>query len=120
MQHRPSKNGSWRMLVLENRWWLGAGPRGKWVWRQYMPGLAREKLPPLYHIIAYLSIRGLVRQGLAHAIRLVTPDGNVAAEEYARFKVFEGYEDGINYQERCPIRWPRVWKVSGRRRCGST
>jgi hypothetical protein len=52
------------------------------------------------------------------AIRLVAPDGTVAAEEYATYQSVEKV-GGNGGSERRRIRWPKKWKVRGGRREGT-
>ena len=113
MKHRASNNGCWRVLGLRHQWWMGS-----WVWHKSMTKLSTIQLPPYFALLAYTSLRKLVRKGLCDAVRLVAPDGTIAAEEYATFRSVEGYANGVNWVEKQPIRWPSKWKVNGKKRLG--
>ena len=110
MRHKPSKVGDWRVVVIDrtpNEW------EPRWVWRRAVGVGPIRPLPLLYHFLVFFSMRDGVRRGSVVAVRLLTPDGTVAAEEYAR-SIVAG-EPLKNY----PIRWPKRWRVRGGKRFGS-
>lgn len=81
LRHAPSPHG-WRVLVMRRDTF-----RRKWIW---------ENAWLIKHSDAYLAIwryickRGIVRMGLDYGVRLIAPDGTIAAEEFAKFHRVEG------------------------------
>ena len=112
MIHKPNPEGQWRVLRLEWQWWRA---RGKWVWT---PIHLRVHASAFIRITWFIAHRELVRTGMYEAIRLVAPDGTVAAEEYATYQSVEKV-GGNGGSERRRIRWPKKWKVRGGRREGT-
>jgi hypothetical protein len=114
MIHKPDPNRQWRVRVLHHEWWRS---KPRWVWKRYMGIGLPNPLPPIFHIITYLSVRGLVRAGLARAVRLIMPGGEVAAEEYATFASTEAVGPYRRVKRR--IGWPKRWRVKGGKRLGA-
>lgn len=101
MIHKPASG--WRVLVLHYQDW-----RRSWVWRSIFLARCTD---PYMAIYRYVSMRQMVRQHMWLAMRLIAPDGTVAAEEYATHISRESRRGDRLVLHKA--HWPKAWKVRG-------
>lgn len=70
------------MLVMRRDPW-----KRKWIWQN---GWLVKHSDAYIAIVRYFCKLGMVRMGLDYGVRLIAPDGTIAAEEFAKVHRFEG------------------------------